>query len=706
MVTEMQKKMGGWLVELVAPALIMIMTGSLAFFLLDFGYDGPFFNRAKWVIGCFVFASVLISRISITEGMERAYFYGLILAVAVFAVLGFLTQIPILIRAVTIGIIWWFNSKLVWDCTHIRNTNDSSDRGLLSRFGWKSKSAEAQPEADKSQNQLLGTTDQDQSNDQKQQKSEAWTSRFFSRKKTANTPGVWVLILSVAALPFFGLGQTMMVNEATRQRSFFYFCCYLAAGLALLVTTAMMGLQRYLARRNANMPNTVAIGWVSTGAAMILIILVSAWLLPRPHSEVSFAENPFKVKGKSDLGSSRNSFGNEGKDDGRSGNQDNKSNNPSGKGKSDKKGGGRDGSKNKGGSGKGKQKSAGKSNSSKSNPSKQGNQSGKNKGQSKQGGKSNQGKKGNQSGSKSNDRSKNSEGAKKSDSNKSNGSKNDSSKNAGSQNENSKGKQNQSDYQSQNRNQSNEQKRMEERERQRSQRNKSNSGTPRSSQQNNRSNNGNSKSDDSDKQGKNSRSNQSSSKQNQSSFKMPTLPNIAWIFQLVFWIVVIAVALYFGWKYRQQVWEHIQKFIQDLKDFWARLFGKKTPSAEKAIATAGDRQPKVRPKAFREFSNPYQNGNANQLKMAEVVKYTYEALEAWGRERGLKVDPDQTPHEFVIELASLDRSIARSAKKLADFYCSIAFAQDQLDPKIVNNALEELWSHLEQVSNQVALQPA
>ena len=256
MVTELQKKMGGWIVEMVAPALIMVMTGSLTFFMMQVAYYGDYPGRVGWVLGLFIFASVLISRISIIEGFDKATFYGMILGGATIFVLTTLSNLSLLLAILFIGTIWWFNSKLTWDCTVIDSSRDSTDRGLLSRFGFQRKSKAPQDEGNdetESEEEIQGTSSNEKL------KTNSWTSRFFGKKKIANTPGVWVLILSLAAFPVFGIGQGFIEDETRRQSAFFYFCTYLVGGLGLLVTTAMMGLQRYLMRRNATMPNSVAI---------------------------------------------------------------------------------------------------------------------------------------------------------------------------------------------------------------------------------------------------------------------------------------------------------------------------------------------------------------------------------------------------------------------------------------------------------------
>ena len=94
------------------------------------------------------------------------------------------------------------------------------------------------------------------------------------------------------------------------------------------------------------------------------------------------------------------------------------------------------------------------------------------------------------------------------------------------------------------------------------------------------------------------------------------------------------------------------------------------------------------------------------MSHAQLIKYTFEALEAWGRERGVSRGEDSTPHEFAIALAELDKSIARQAKILADNYCAVAFSsQPTVDPAIAQH-LSNLWNSLNRQAPSSPLQPA
>lgn len=750
MVTELQKKMGGWIVELVAPALIMVMTGSLAFFLMEVSYFGSYQGRVGWVLGLFIFASVLTSRISIMEGFDKATFYGMLLGGATIFVLTTLSNMSLFMAMALIGVIWWFNSKLTWDCTVIDSSRDSTDRGLLNRFGFRSKNRtenddDASSELDVEPDEEVQGTSSDQV-----KKSTSWTSRFIGKKRVPNTPGVWVLILSLAAFPIFGIGQGFIDEEARRQNAFFYFCTYLAAGLGLLVTTALIGLQRYLMRRNATMPNAVALSWVGVGTLMIFVILVGAWMLPRPYSEYSVAENPFKYERTSKWGSSRYSFGNEGKQESRDNAITNSDQQPykqsnSGKGRQDKDSSGGE-TKSKSGKGKsdsdssksgspGKEKgSAGKNqspNSQKSesgkgqdrkNPSKSGNSPGGNKESSKQDSKG--GKSSDQNDGKSQvdggDRNPNSQ---KQDPSKSNNKKgeNDQQGQKGSEKGDQKSNQDSSQSKSGRSNESDSKgaedksgskgkdKSSQPAEQQKQEQRNNNSSSSRggtSKTQKNANGKQDEKQNEKSNQSKQSNS-QSRSQQNPSrSMQMPSLRGILWILQWVVAAVLAIVAIYFLWKYRQSLWQQLVAFVNGLKEFWANLWNRKNKqeAAESNSSFSSKRQ--ERKKAFAEFANPFQTADVQNWSMADLVRYSFEALEAWGRERGCARGDDQTPHEFALKLAELDKNIGRGAKKLADFYCSIAFAKDRLEPNIVNNELVNLWSMLQGQQVKSSFQPA
>src|SRR5439155_11104130 len=124
----------------------------------------------------------------------------------------------------------------------------------------------------------------------------AWWQRYRQYRqeqlRKPHTPGVWVVYFSLAALPLFGLGQSLIAAEAVDRRryAFWLMGIYVASGLGLLLTTSFLGLRRYLRQRKLHMPVAMTGVWLSLGGALIVGLLVVGALLPRPHAEYALVE--------------------------------------------------------------------------------------------------------------------------------------------------------------------------------------------------------------------------------------------------------------------------------------------------------------------------------------------------------------------------------------------------------------------------------
>ena len=134
----------------ISPALIMALVGSLVFFLIEVLYVGDYEARLMYVFALFVFAAVLVSRISIEDGREYASLFALPLGLATFLVLVKFVEHPgpwsQLINIGMMLLVWWCADKLTWDCTLIDDDEDASGEGLLQRMGVDDSAAgETQP---------------------------------------------------------------------------------------------------------------------------------------------------------------------------------------------------------------------------------------------------------------------------------------------------------------------------------------------------------------------------------------------------------------------------------------------------------------------------------------------------------------------------------------------------------------------------------
>ena len=265
------KTLADYLVIAISPVLIMVLVHSLCFFLVQVFYRGEAAGSVRWVLFWFVLAVVLIARIGIEQGDGHAMAYGLALAGATWFYLA-RVQSNVLFGAILLGVVWFAAHKLTCNCTLIDDEADASGQGLLQSVARLPRLFQRlrRPGADTTaEPRFLAKTA---------------ASEKKAKATSSQTPGIWLIYFSLAALPVFGLGQTLLpANDlAARHRGFVYLFLYLAAALGLLMTTSFLGLRRYLRQRYLTMPDRLALGWVRFGVVAAAIVLGLALLLPRP----------------------------------------------------------------------------------------------------------------------------------------------------------------------------------------------------------------------------------------------------------------------------------------------------------------------------------------------------------------------------------------------------------------------------------------
>lgn len=237
--------------EVINPALVMGLIGSLTYFLLDVGYRGRYDDQLRWTLFFFVFAIVLVARISFKMGSDKAATYGLLLGGVTFmATMRFVEGVGVIFNLVMILAIAASAYLLVKDTTWMGKPNRDPQHGLSESL------------------------------------SDPWQliSQFRSNKRPH---GLFVVWFTLAALPLFGIGQSLIpVGDVDRRNSAFWrMTMYVGCCLGLLLTTALVNLRQYLKARKLKLPTPMAARWLATGAMMVLAALVIAALLPRPQSE-------------------------------------------------------------------------------------------------------------------------------------------------------------------------------------------------------------------------------------------------------------------------------------------------------------------------------------------------------------------------------------------------------------------------------------
>jgi hypothetical protein len=604
----------------LSPVLIMALIGSLVWFLVDVIYVGDFAERLRYILFWFVFGMVLVARISMEFDIaDRAPIYGFVLAFATWIGLGQYVEYPAgleamswLVNAGLIALIWWSAYKLVYDCTYIDEKAETTGTGLLQAAGLeKSEGQEASEPA--------AEPEEKGKRRKKKNADPGWWERYQQyreRRLKTKPPGVWVVYFSLAALPIFGLGQSLIDPEDMERRRhvFWLMAIYVGSGLGLLVTTAFLGLRRYLRQRNLEMPKKMTAAWLTAGGVLTFLLLVVGALLPRPEAEYSLLDLARAGSKEREASDYAMKGGDHGKGEGRPGEQQiDKNGKPVNTGDPNKQGqGGQGQAQGKGDGNQGKQ----------------------------QGQKGDQGGKGGERGSKGGEESK----GKKLDPKAKQGQNKDGAKSDG----------------------------------------------------------GGGGSNESSSNSRAKKSNRTGSKSSSRwSTSLPLLSRVApvlkWIVFAVLAVIVIVFLLRGGLRYLANFFDWARRLLESLRAFWDSLFGVRRTEAADEGGEVEERRAPLRPFAW--YANPFQNGMAEGMSPAELVRYSFEALEAWAFEHDLPRMTDETPIEFANRVGGDAPALEAEAKRLAALYARVLYAKGGL-PANWRPVVEQFWAKMEAAAEQ------
>ncbi|MDB5311451.1 MAG: hypothetical protein JWO38_5653 [Gemmataceae bacterium] len=634
-------------VTAVSPALIMLMVGSLVFFLVTVLPTGEYKERLLYTTFFFVFGAVLVARIAIQYDSARATMYGLGLGVVTFLAMSAYVEYPSgtwlksagwLVNIGLMGLIWWSAHKLTWDCTHVDENRDASGRGLLSAAGLPDGEGgnETESNTDTADEDSKPGAAKEQEKDgaqkpkkkgkkkrKKQSAFSAWTARWWAhhdkQKDKPHTPGVWVIYFSLAALPLFAIGQSLIPpdDDDRRRATFLQMAVYVGSGLGLLVTTSLLGLRRYLRQRKAKVPGSLTAGWLGLGGVLIVVFLTLGAFLPRPHSEVPWFG--LQRPGKSEREASRYAQlrDSAGKGEGAEGNVSEKGDGTA-SGKNGERGGSK-GQKGSGGKGQGKGNSGGKG--EKSDGGRQGEDD-----QSKTG----------------DDQDKNGDDQKKSEDDSSSKDKGGSNAETSREGKDAKGR-----------------------------------------------------------AGERDRSTGRSAPDTKIGGAVGKIAGfLKWVVVAIVVFIVIAAVVVAILRYLAPFTDWARNLLDALRSWWAGLFGKKRVRAREEAEVVAPLGP-VRPPPFHTFSNPFGDGTADGRDPAELVEYTFAALDAWAWDRGHGRELTETPMEFAARLGEGFPDFAANLRRLANLYARVAYSTSS-PPDNTPQFLEQVWDQLVHGADVVA----
>jgi hypothetical protein len=174
--------------------------------------------------------------------------------------------------------------------------------------------------------------------------------------------------------------------------------------------------------------------------------------------------------------------------------------------------------------------------------------------------------------------------------------------------------------------------------------------------------------------------------------EVPKIPAVSgalkWLVFGILALVVLFVLARNGLRYLANFTNWARRLWDSLRRIWEELFVWRSRSG------AGEEAETAKaPPLFRSFANPFHGGRAGVMKPAELIRYSFEALEAWAGERAHGREIDETPIEYADRLAEEVGSLDKETQRLGDLYACVLYADGAL-PSNWRGTLERFWERL------------
>jgi hypothetical protein len=625
------ESLADYLAIAVCPALIMFLVGSLVFFLIEVFYQGQYEGRLLFVMAMFVMAIVCIARISIEQDVGYASLFALPLAGVVLMAMSFLVRIEGPLASIGLIVNMTFMG-IVWWSAHKLTwdctvIDDSQEASGQGLLQEIGLDPSPRPEEGEARGMSSRSGDMEAVTTRTPEPQRQWWERLLETDRRPHAPGVWVVYFSLAALPLFGFGGWFVPSGDAASRAHAFQWLVIYVGSALALLLATS----FLGLRRYLRRRRLEMPLEMTATWVTLgVALIGATLVGAailPRPRAEYSLTQLPVVVTSAVRrASKFATGKEGTEDQ---SPDRSTTTEVQDGQQPQQQGSKQGGK----SGQASDGSKGEKQAGGEGKGKSGGSQGKSNERAEQG--------------------KASDGNQQSDKSKGNGDK--SKGEAGGEREGEKAA-----------DQSQEQQAGEQQEQKAGERSaelakseaqpQSESHTP------------------------------AQSSQTLSQLTSIVIQGITTIVRWLFYGALLAAAIAIGWIYRAELLAAWQKLLAELRELWASWFGVKPVAANAAAETP----PAPPPRPFASYTDPFLSGTARRMSWPELVGYTFEATEAWARERGAARTAGQTPHEFAVALAQVEPPLGSSVQTLAAWYSKLAYAP-RSKARGPAEALEQLW---------------
>jgi hypothetical protein len=170
--------------------------------------------------------------------------------------------------------------------------------------------------------------------------------------------------------------------------------------------------------------------------------------------------------------------------------------------------------------------------------------------------------------------------------------------------------------------------------------------------------------------------------------------SLASALKLLFYVLLALGIIYLAWRNRETIARTFAEILRQLREFVARLFGGGSATVDAADGDAT----RPRRRTFADFKDPFASGRHTQIAPVELVRYTFEAFEAWAGDRGRPRTPDQTPQELVRGALAPQTPMYAKARHMVQLYSEAAYASATISREAANT-LQSLWQMMRSANN-------
>jgi hypothetical protein len=175
------------------------------------------------------------------------------------------------------------------------------------------------------------------------------------------------------------------------------------------------------------------------------------------------------------------------------------------------------------------------------------------------------------------------------------------------------------------------------------------------------------------------------------------------VLEVLKWVVLGAVVLLVAFLGLRALLKFLANFtlwasnlLNMLNAWWQALWAREKSTRPQATDAKTEA---IRHRPFSFFRDPFQSGAYRQMAEAELIRYSFAALEAWARERDLARPGGETPLEFVRRVSEEYPAFEEDVRTLAEWYATAAYAPDRVDTACFDD-LRRFWRVLRDVTER------